>query len=98
MERATGFEPATSTLARLRATNCAKPASQELIYATARTIASPNLEKFFRGGKMVTEWLLKLSGEERFIKGDFSTLCGSTDTDPRQWQPRSLPRQRVCVG
>ena len=26
MERATGFEPATSTLARLRATNCAKPA------------------------------------------------------------------------
>ena len=27
MERATGFEPATSTLARWRATNCAKPAS-----------------------------------------------------------------------
>ena len=27
MERATGFEPATSTLARLRATNCAKPAN-----------------------------------------------------------------------
>ena len=26
MERATGFEPATSTLARWRATNCAKPA------------------------------------------------------------------------
>ena len=32
MERATGFEPATSTLARLRATNCAKPALQEVIY------------------------------------------------------------------
>ena len=28
MERATGFEPATSTLARWRATNCAKPATQ----------------------------------------------------------------------
>ena len=27
LERATGFEPATPTLARLRATNCAKPAS-----------------------------------------------------------------------
>ena len=27
MERATGFEPATSTLARWRATNCAKPAN-----------------------------------------------------------------------
>ena len=52
MERATGFEPATSTLARLRATNCAKPASQELIYATPRTIASPNLEKFTQINKL----------------------------------------------
>ena len=32
MERATGFEPATSTLARLRATNCAKPALRYSIY------------------------------------------------------------------
>ncbi len=40
MERATGFEPATSTLARLRATNCAKPASQEVIYASLGTDAS----------------------------------------------------------
>ena len=31
MERATGFEPATSTLARWRATNCAKPANARSI-------------------------------------------------------------------
>ena len=45
MERATGFEPATSTLARLRATNCAKPASQVILYARPRTIARVNLKK-----------------------------------------------------
>ena len=45
MERATGFEPATSTLARLRATNCAKPASQELLYATLAKDASTFLKK-----------------------------------------------------
>ncbi len=45
MERATGFEPATSTLARLRATNCAKPASQEIIYARLRPNASPFFKK-----------------------------------------------------
>ncbi len=45
MERATGFEPATSTLARLRATNCAKPASQELLYATLGKDASTFFKK-----------------------------------------------------
>ena len=40
MERATGFEPATSTLARLRATNCAKPATQEIIYMAVPKDAS----------------------------------------------------------
>ncbi len=46
MERATGFEPATSTLARLRATNCAKPASQGIIYGSPRQNASTFLEIF----------------------------------------------------
>ena len=45
MERATGFEPATSTLARLRATNCAKPASQEILYAKSTQDASTFFKK-----------------------------------------------------
>ena len=49
MERATGFEPATSTLARLRATNCAKPASQEILYARRRPNASIFFEKNLQG-------------------------------------------------
>ena len=49
MERATGFEPATSTLARLRATNCAKPASQVILYGTRCAIARTFFQnwKFF---------------------------------------------------
>ena len=48
MERATGFEPATSTLARWRATNCAKPATQGIIYGNHRRDASENLKFFER--------------------------------------------------
>ena len=48
MERATGFEPATSTLARWRATNCAKPATQGIIYGNRRADASENLKFFER--------------------------------------------------
>ena len=44
MERATGFEPATSTLARWRATNCAKPAMRGLLYGKNHECASINFQ------------------------------------------------------
>jgi hypothetical protein len=44
MERATGFEPATSTLARWRATNCAKPATRRKIYVAEPDYASTNFK------------------------------------------------------
>lgn len=49
MERATGFEPATSTLARWRATNCAKPAMRGILYASIRLDARTNFKKLFPG-------------------------------------------------
>ena len=44
MERATGFEPAASTLARWRATNCAKPACGLRIYANIAGSSRRNLQ------------------------------------------------------
>ena len=52
MERATGFEPATSTLARWRATNCAKPASARDNIREASALRKPKFQirwKKFRG-------------------------------------------------
>ena len=62
MERATGFEPATSTLARWRATNCAKPATQEVIYVRGTAVASENRKKFRPGEKSL------LRAEKNFVK------------------------------
>ena len=56
MERATGFEPATSTLARWRATNCAKPASARDNIREASTSRKPKFQirrKNF-GGQVLT--------------------------------------------
>ena len=44
MERATGFEPATSTLARWRATNCAKPASARDNIREASALRKPKFQ------------------------------------------------------
>ena len=62
MERATGIEPATSTLARWRATNCAKPATQEVIYVRGTAVASENRKKFRPGEKSL------LRAEKNFVK------------------------------
>ena len=54
MERATGFEPATSTLARWRATNCAKPASARDNIREASASRKPKFQirwkKFWEAG------------------------------------------------
>ena len=55
MERATGFEPATSTLARWRATNCAKPANEQILYVTPSLDASMILKKLGCRGALVDD-------------------------------------------
>ena len=45
MERATGFEPATSTLARWRATNCAKPANARNNIRDGNGLCKPEFRK-----------------------------------------------------
>ena len=54
MERKTGFEPATSTLARLRATNC----------ATSARVRRSRIVRSHRVGLMLAELLSKGSGAE----------------------------------
>ncbi len=48
MERATGFEPATSTLARWRATNCAKPATRGVMIFLRPADCKGHPRKVFR--------------------------------------------------
>ncbi len=58
MERATGFEPATSTLARWRATNCAKPASARDNIREASALRKPKFQirwKKIWGAELHTE-------------------------------------------
>ena len=58
MERATGFEPATSTLARWRATNCAKPASARDNIREASALRKPKFQirwKKIWGAELQTE-------------------------------------------
>ena len=56
MERATGFEPATSTLARWRATNCAKPATQGVMIWLLPADCKARLGKVFRRPSFSPAW------------------------------------------